>query len=309
MLTERAYAGEADREAVMELWLSARAAEAGDPWPKLDDLAAQLAAAPCGCADVQLWEERHRGLVGAAMLIDGCILVWWTHAGADDEALESQMLGWGRGRVAQGADSPGEIPSLFVPVNASDTRLTALLERAGFQEDGWRTLRMARSLQGPIVAPEVPDGLVIRAIAGASDIAAVTALHNQLFAGGRKTSDERAALMRGPEYRASLDLIAELPDGTAVGYALGSCCAIERRRLGRALGWVEFVGVAPERRGGGVGRALVRRLLGALRAEGVELALLTTGAANVAARHLFESCGFSVRHEVRWYVEAQGRRG
>lgn len=308
MLTQRAYAGDTDQAAVMGLWTAARAAGGGDPWPSLDSVRARLAAAPGGAADVRIWEGRGGELIGAALLLDESIMVWCTQAGAGDEALELEMVRWGREAAAQASDRSGERPGLFIPVIDGDERLSALLVREGFAEDGWRTLRMARQLCGPVAAP-AQGGVVVRPVAGPGDIAGVTALHNRLFAGGRKTGAERAAIMGGPGYRGGLDLVAELPGGELAGYALGVCGEIERRRLGQALGWVEFVGVARGRRGRGIGRALALQLLAALRREGVELALLTTGGANVAARRLFEGCGFRVRHTIRWYVAEGGRHG
>lgn len=308
MLTQRAYAGDRDQAAVMGLWIAARAAAGCDPWPSLDSVWARLAAAPGGAADVQIWEGRGGELIGAALLLDESIMVWCTQAGAEDEALELEMVRWGREAVARASDRSGERSGLFIPVIDGDERLSALLGREGFAEDGWRTLRMARQLCEPVAAPAQVDGVVVRPVAGPGDIAAVTALHNRLFAGGRKTGEERAAIMGGPGYRGGLDLVAELPGGELAGYALGVCGEIERR-LGQALGWVEFVGVAHGQRGRGIGRALALQLLAALRREGVELALLTTGGANVAARRLFESCGFRVRHTIRWYVSEEGRHG
>lgn len=302
MLTQRAIAGGGDRAKAMDLWVAARATGGADPWPPLDSVWAKLGSAPVGAADIQIWEAPGRGIVGSALLLDESVLVWCVQAGAEDEALDLEMIRWGRGAAAGAAARSGERSALFIPVGEGDVRLSALLAREGFTEDGWRTLRMARTLRGPVAPATRAGGVAVRAVAGAGDIAAVTALHNRLFAGGRKGGEERAAIMGAPGYRRSLDLVAELPGGELAGYALGACAEIERRRLGQAVGWVEFVGVAHGRRRRGIGEALTLELLEALRREGVELALLTTGGANGAARRLFERCGFRVSHTVRWYV-------
>lgn len=303
-LSHRDYGGATDHAAALALWLRARAASGCDHWPPLDALEAELAAWPGGTASAQLWEDRHGALAGMALLLDECVLVWCTRAGAEDEALEDALIAWGLDR----ARSSGEHALLFVPVRRGDEHLAALLAREGFEEDSWHNVRMERSLREPIAAPEAPAGVSIRPIADSRELAAVTALHASLFASRQKTAGERAAIMRGPGYRPALDLIAALDDGTAAGYILGLCCALEAQRLGQALGWLEFVGVASAHRGRGIGRALTLHLLGAMRREGLDTVLLTTGAANDTARRLFEGCGFRTRHEIRWFVREAGGR-
>lgn len=301
-LTRRAYRGDADSEAILELWLAASAAGSADRWPSPDALRAQLAAWPRGTDYIQLWEDRRRGgLVAVAVLLDERVLVWRTRAGAGDESLDAAIVAWALERAGR-TGSHGEDPSLFVPVRDDDRRLTGLLERAGFQADECRTLRMERSLRAPIAAPQTPPEVVIRSVRDEDDVVAATALHNALFAGMRKTLGERKALAGDPGYRPGLDLLAVLADGAAAGYALGSCCVLERERLGHGVGWVEFVGVALGQRGRGLGRALTLHLLHAMRVEGLDTALLTTSAVNLAARRLFVACGFHTRHEIRWYV-------
>ncbi len=307
ILKHRAYRGAADRAAVLELWLAARAVDRGDLWPPLDTLQAELVACPQGTPYARLWEDHHGVLVGVAMLLDESVLVSCTRVGADDERLASAMLSWGLASAGQAASGAGECVSLFVPVCSDDRRLAALLERAGFQEDAWQTLRMERALDTPIDAPLPLPAVLIRPFVASRDLAAATALHGRLFVGGRKSVDERSALMSAPGYRPELDLVAVLADGTLVGYALAICCELERQRLGQRLCWIEFVGVDPCYRERGLGRALTLQLLQAMRAAGLDTVRLSTGAANLAARRLFECCGFQVRQRIRWYVREAAR--
>jgi ribosomal protein S18 acetylase RimI-like enzyme len=51
--------------------------------------------------------------------------------------------------------------------------------------------------------------------------------------------------------------------------------------------------VVPERRGGGIGRALMEETMAAARAQGADAMELGTGEADVAARRLYESLGFT----------------
>jgi len=303
---QRDYCGAGDLDAVLALWCAARAIDQGDPWPSLDTLRAELAARSPGAPDAQVWEDAHGDPVGAALLLDECILVACARPGAETEALAAAMLAWGLQRVARTACGSGERPCLFVPVRGDDRRFIALLERSGFRADPWRTLRMRRSLRDPIAEPQLPPGMLIRPVAGPRDVAAVAALHGAVFAGGAGALDERAALMRAPGYQPALDLIAVGPAGALAGYALGMTAPMERERLGQATGWIEFVGVERSQRGRGLGRALVLSLLHAMRGAGLDTALLSTGAANLAACRLFAACGFALWHEIRWYVREAG---
>ncbi len=303
---QRDYRGADELDAVLDLWCAARTVDQGDPWPPLDALRAALAARQPGTSDAQVWEDAHGDPVGAALLLDECILVACARPGAETESLAAAMLAWGLQSVARAARGRAERPCLFVPARGDDRQFIALLERSGFQADPWRTLRMRRSLRDPIAEPQLPPGMVIRPVAGAHDVAAVVALHSIVFAGGAKSLDERAALMRAPGYQPALDLIAVGSDGALAGYALGVTASMERECLGQATGWIEFVGVERSRRGRGLGRALILSLLHAMRGAGLDTALLSTGAANLAACRLFTTCGFALWHEIRWYVREAG---
>jgi len=68
-------------------------------------------------------------------------------------------------------------------------------------------------------------------------------------------------------------------------------------------GTVERIGVAPEHRRRGIGRALLERGIGALRERGVRQVWLEVGASNEAAIRLYEEAGFApVSRRIRYYV-------
>lgn len=82
-------------------------------------------------------------------------------------------------------------------------------------------------------------------------------------------------------------LVAEV-DGAVAGYALGAVSADGRRGLLAALI------VAPEHRGLGLGEALARALVDALRAHAVGEVFLTVHPDNAAAQKLYAKMGFAL---------------
>lgn len=81
--------------------------------------------------------------------------------------------------------------------------------------------------------------------------------------------------------------------------------------LGYALGWwvvdelqLLAIGVLPELRGRGLGRALLTHLLAHTRAAGGRRVILEVASRNAAARRLYESAGFSVFNVRRAYYRS-----
>lgn len=79
-------------------------------------------------------------------------------------------------------------------------------------------------------------------------------------------------------------LLARHAGSTPIGYVLGWSISEE----------AEFarVGVLPQWRGRGVGALLTRAILETFRARGAELVFLEVRESNIAARRLYEHCGF-----------------
>jgi len=87
------------------------------------------------------------------------------------------------------------------------------------------------------------------------------------------------------------------------GRIVGACrCAInpeQNRRLGRAQGWIEDLGVLCDHRSRGLGRALLLAGIDGLRKTGCTHVLLDVDVQNTSgALRLYESLGFRVRQEI-----------
>ncbi|MWV41700.1 ribosomal protein S18-alanine N-acetyltransferase [Natrialba sp. INN-245] len=93
-------------------------------------------------------------------------------------------------------------------------------------------------------------------------------------------------------------LIAE-HDGDVVGYVVADVS----RNFGRQLGHVKDVAVHPERRGFGVGSALLTRVLAVLVAQGADTVKLEVRQSNDGAKRLYRNFGFEPLRRVPGYYE------
>jgi ribosomal protein S18 acetylase RimI-like enzyme len=92
-----------------------------------------------------------------------------------------------------------------------------------------------------------------------------------------------------------------------VGFCTGSIDPEESERLGRREGWTDPIGIHPDFRRMGLGRALLLEGFRRLKDHGMDTAVLTTGEWNTNARNLFESVGFVTQYrEQRYTIVAYG---
>jgi mycothiol synthase len=310
MLTSRSYAGATDLEPLIDLLLLCRTIGGLDPWPPIREIRRHLAATPVVVADTRLWEDSAGAVLAFASIWDGEILLHCIHPRAQSDELLAQILAWGQARAERHAERCGERATLCVPLRDDDRRDGALLERQGFTSEACSTLRMARSLYTPIPAPAVPEGFIIRQLAGEAELIAIVALHQAVFS-APSAGDERLALMRNPDYRPDLDLVAVAPDGAFAGFCICSISAEEDRRPAHREGWVELLGTHPRFRRRGLGQALLLTGLQRLMLYGVDTALLGMTSWNAPARQLYTMNGFRTIYQVCWYIweaETQIRR-
>ncbi len=105
--------------------------------------------------------------------------------------------------------------------------------------------------------------------------------------------------IRSERYRAWLAepdtflLIAEDGAGASVGYALVTFHDVDdSHATGERFAELQSLAVAPDRRGGGLGTALLHEVYRRVRGRGVEEMVIGVLATNVAAQRLYEREGF-----------------
>jgi mycothiol synthase len=186
-----------------------------------------------------------------------------------------------------------------------------LASAAGF--DRTRALwQMRRSLQARIGRPQLADGVSVRTFEVGRDEEAWVALNHRAFARhpeqGAWTTEDLELREREPWFDPAGFFLAER-DGRLVGFHWtkihgGKSSAGNGQHGHEAIGEVYVVGVDPDERGTGLGRALTLIGLRYLRARGLSQVMLYVDETNSAAIGLYESLGFT-----HWDTDVMYSRG
>lgn len=250
---------ESDWPRLTRLQMAVRAANPhADHW---GDLMWSGGAPPPDPTDhVRVW-ERGGVPVAFAMLVPFATpwLSYGVHPDHRTPELEAAALGFGISRTSAGTG---------VRVSASEDDLARIevQESLGFVRQPGSMAHLVLELDSP-PEPVIADGFVVRSIAGEHEAAAHVHAHQEVWAPSKYTLDKQLWLMRLPDFRRDLNLLAVAPDGTVAGTVVGWLDPVNR------TGEIEPLGVRLAYRGLGLGKALtvelLRRLagLGALTAE------------------------------------------
>ena len=186
---------------------------------------------------------------------------------------------------------PGRIAA-YVDEDLADRR--RLYAAAGFSPK--RTFRqMHRRLTEAPAPAEVPEGYTIRPWTPEID-GHVRRVHNTAFRdhwGSQPvTEDAWTAMLRDLEPGWSAVAVHEAT-GAVAGYALTVRHEHQWEARGHSEGFTELLGVLREHRGGGLARALLSTVLGALYRDGIEVAALDVDLENPSgAVHFYERMGY-----------------
>jgi mycothiol synthase len=258
----------------------------------------------------------HNILLSSGPLDGGGTLLGYAHvdptdavAGAAAEIVihpEHRRQGYGRRLVAATEDlTRGSRLRLWAHGDHPAAR--ALATSLGYQEIR-RLYQMRRSLNSPLPAPSLPDGVHLRAFRPGEDEATWLALNARAFRDhpeqGAWTMADLQARMRESWFDAEGFLLAEdttLPDEqgrpTVVAFHWTKVHGGDAAGDGHGhepIGEVYVVGVDPDHQGRGLGRAVTLAGLRRLRALGLSQAMLYVEADNQAALAVYRGLGFSL---------------
>lgn len=254
-----------------------------------------------------LWEAPPGRLVGFGLLWPPWhSLVLVVHPDAREGGVGDAILTWLLQRGHEVARERGQRVTLQARPHEGNRWLLGLLRRHGFAEADWSTPRYARPLVGPLPAPRLPEGFVIREVRGEAEVADYVALHREAFGTPHMTVDDRLAFMRDAEYVPELDLVVVAPDGTLAAFVVGGIDEEESARRGYLVGYTDPLGTRPAYRRLGLARALLLEAFRRLQARGARESGVGTGSWNTATQQLLQSVGYELAYRILAYTRDVG---
>ncbi len=295
MLTMRPYEGLSDLQAMIRLLTEVRPPERVADWPGVVELQ-EVMQRPAVTANTRLWYDGER-LVAWAFVDE------WTNVHflgeSPVDAWTEELFGWATALARERRMSDTDV-ALSANASNRDAERIELLRRHGFEEQNEQTVYYARSLVGPVEAPTLPEGFIIRPLRS-DEVDAAAALHRAAFGTDYMTTENRRAMMWGEAYDPEGDLVAVASGGRLAAYTLASMSPTENAISGRLDGFTDPVATHPDFRGLGLAKALLLTGCAYLKARGATRARLGTNSGNVGMRAAAESAGYRVESKLLWF--------
>jgi ribosomal protein S18 acetylase RimI-like enzyme len=202
-----------------------------------------------------------------------------------------------RDAVDLGRERLGPGPWVFGDVSELDTTRHEALRDLGFEPaDGPATPLFTRPTAAGVRDAALPEGFVIRPLAGEEEHRARAAAAHRAF---RSTMDREAhaarylRFMRSPAYVRDNDLVVVAPDGRIAAFT------IVWPDTEVSMAQFEPVGTDPDFQRRGLARAVIDAALAHLEALGITTAHVLTNPENAAAIACYQACGFVQYDAVR----------
>jgi len=302
----RLFASADDREKMRQVLVQGRQAENGSYYVHVGDLSWWLYYVRSGAnpwQNVYLWDNSRSSepLRGWALLSPE----WSAFDVFVQPALRGspqawQMYDWAEERATALArrQKVKEIRTMWVADR--DDALIFHLERRGFRRSQSYMNQYERWLEGPLVAPTLPDGFYVRRMSGEREALARAAASHAAFESDMPMESylqRYLAFMHSPVYRPELDIVAIAPDGSVAAFCQGWLDFTNR------VGLFEPVGTHPDYRRLGLGKAILTEGMRRMVAYGMRTAIVCTEHDNPAAQRLYETVGFQLERRLLTYVK------
>jgi mycothiol synthase len=290
-VSSRLYEDEKDFHLIIDLITKVRSPDHLNDYPVKVDIEENLASTAVR-ANTRLWFDGDHPIGWA--YVDEFNNLWWEIDKSYEEFLGAQIIEWGEGCIRKTL-SNGELRTLDTSCREDYAKRIAFLKTFGFQQTEGSTIGMMCDLSKPIPEPKLPQGFVIRPIAGSQEAEAVAAMHRAAFGTEYMTTENRLTIMNTSEYEPSLDLIVIAPSGAIAANCI--CSVNEVSRIGNT----DPIATHPNYQRMGLARALLLTGLGTLKERGMSFAQLGTRGDNIAMQRTAESVGFVVKYKTIWF--------
>jgi mycothiol synthase len=255
--------------------------------------------------NICLWfDEIGRLLAWAILEIPHGSLDWVCLPEIESDLLP-QILYWADKRSQEQPEiiphgTPEDGPCWFANIFSNQAERIRILETAGFACQGdvgeysWSKVFMQRPAGLPVKDFRIPEGFVVRPLAGQSEAEAYVQLHRETFTSNAMNIAWRKRLLQHPAYISDLDLVVAAPDGR-----LGAFCICWLDSQGsETIGQIEPLGCHPDFRHYALGRLALAEGLRRLQAHGAGQIFVETDNWRNTAFQLYESLGFQVIKDV-----------
>jgi mycothiol synthase len=254
--------------------------------------------------NVALWFDIEGRLVAWAVMQIPFWAVDYAYAPDLSPDLHRRILAWADDRARQLLGTPEARPAWFVSVLGGQEGRVRDLEALGFAcqaavpKDPWSDVLLWCPASTPLLQPNLPQGYVIRPLAGEDEVPGYVALHRSVFESEVMTAAWRRRTLEATEYLPELDLVVTAPGDTVVAFCIAW---VGTDAEGRRRGQIEPLGVRSDLRRKGLGRAILSEALRRLRLHDVLGTMVQTEAYRGPALCLYESVGFRVMQDVWIY--------
>lgn len=241
-----------------------------------------------------VWINADGMMVGfAAWQIYWAVLDYFVRPGMHQHTVEDGIFSWALDRFRELDAERGRPLPYWVEFRDDDIERQRVVEAYGFLLDNdYQYVQMMHPLTDPLPEPMLPDGFMIRPLAGEREVNSYVELHRAAFESISMTTDWRLRTLHMPQYVPELDIVAIAPDGSLAGFCVGWLNAEHH------TGQVEPLGVHPRFHHMGLGRALLHESLRRFKAHGADSVLVETENDRNVARNAYESVGFQPIHTI-----------
>jgi ribosomal protein S18 acetylase RimI-like enzyme len=188
---------------------------------------------------------------------------------------------------------------VYFIVEEGDTIREDLLKKRGYEDKGICEHNRILPEYYEVLNITLPEGYTIRHVNVESDYEKYKAVQGSVFShvGEHMTQEIFHYYLEAEFYNPELDIVAVTPDGSFAAFATGRMDPVSK------LAELEPVGVHPDHRRKGLGRAVCLECIRRLQMHGAKAIVILGAASTEAATHLYDSLGFSRTNVHVWVKE------
>jgi ribosomal protein S18 acetylase RimI-like enzyme len=188
---------------------------------------------------------------------------------------------------------------IYFIVEEGDTIREELLERRGYENKGVCEHNRILPEYFEVLNITLPEGYKLRHVDIEKDFEKYRAVQGSVFShcGENMTIEAARIYSQSEHYHPERDVVAVAPDGSFAAFATGRMDPVSK------LAEVEPVGVHPNHRRKGLGKAVVLECIKRLQKHGAKAIVILGAASTEGATHLYDSLGFSRTNVHVWVKE------